>query len=155
MTKLSQKLFMLSFTLRSDYEFVVNCLYRFFKVCVIHADDDVQLAGALIDHADVDILFGKRHKDGGSRTFGIFHAAAHDGDKGDILFDADAVGCGGGHKVGNDDILATLQFMLVDDDAHGIDAAGQMFEVHAVLLKNLQELAAETDLFVHHVLFER
>ena len=35
-------------------------------------------------------------------------AAAHDGDEGDVLFNADAVGRGGGHEVGDDDILAAF-----------------------------------------------
>lgn len=67
----------------ADGEFVVGFL---------DGDDDVQLAGALVDHADVDVRVGDHAEDARGGAFGVDHALADDGDEGESVFDADVVG---------------------------------------------------------------
>ncbi len=67
----------------ADGEFVVGFL---------DGDDDVQLAGALVDHADVDVRVGDHAEDTCGGALGVDHALADDSDEGEPVFDADVVG---------------------------------------------------------------
>ena len=48
-------------------------------------------------------------------------------------------------------LLVLLKLILVNDHAHGIDTRRHMLKGDAVLFEDLQHLAAEADLGVHHV----
>ena len=61
------------------------------KVALLDGDDDVQLARALVDHADVDVGLVERGEDARRGALGIDHALTDDGDEGKIVLDRDDV----------------------------------------------------------------
>ena len=44
--------------------------------------------------------------------------------------------------------------MVVDNDAHGVDSAGQMLKAHIVLFEHPKQLAAKALFLIHHVFFK-
>ena len=62
------------------------------KVLVVHAEDDVQFVGALVDHADVDARFTQRSKELTGNTGAESHLPANGGDHSDIVVDIQGIG---------------------------------------------------------------
>lgn len=55
-------------------------------------DDDVQLVGTLIDHADIDVGIGDDMEDVRCGSFGRDHTLTDNGDEGEIVLNAHLVG---------------------------------------------------------------
>ena len=62
-------------------EFIVDCADGILEFFDIDADDDVELARALVDHAHVDARFVEGGEDLGGVAGGGDHAAPDDGDE--------------------------------------------------------------------------
>ena len=69
----------------------VNGLDGGLVIRIVHADDDGQLAGALVDHAHVDAGLAHRAEKLGSGTAVVHHAAANGGDDGHVIMYADHI----------------------------------------------------------------
>ena len=122
-------------------------------VRLLDGDDDVQLAGALVDHADIDVRVGNHAEDARGGALGVDHALADDGDEGQSVLHA--------HVVGLQPLLDLLQDLLTrgsqrlgrDEDGDGVDAGRAVLKGNAMLGENLQQLRHEANLAVHHGLF--
>ncbi len=54
---------------------------RVLEVIVLHTDDDIELAGALVDHLDIDMRMRQGGENTSCSTARGLHAASHDCDK--------------------------------------------------------------------------
>ena len=106
----------------NQHKHIINRTDCRFKVLISYADDDIQLAGALINHFYVNIGMGKGGKDSAGRSSSGFHAAAHNCNKGQIGFNINGIRVGktvdGGHHL----LLLIHKFILMHENCHGVDA---------------------------------
>ena len=123
---------------------------------LLDADDDVQLARALVDHADVDA---------GVRRARAITLAAMPGmcimPRPTVAISAMPCSTStesGRHSslISRDDLVElALELARADHQAHGVDARRHVLEADAVGLEHGQDAAAEADLGVHQRLLDR
>lgn len=120
----------------------------------VNADDDVDLAAALVDHFDVDVRVGERGEDScrGSRL--IAHTVSDDGDQRDVPIDVNEIGVGFAADAFDDLVQFAFHLFVRNDDAHRIDTGGHMLEVDVVIFEYRQDFTAEADFAVHHGFFD-
>src|SRR5699024_8875025 len=116
-------LYCFTFVLLSDETFIDHG-DRLFKVFVLHADDDVDLIAALRDHADIDAAVAQRREQPAADARPRAHVAAHGGDQGDLIDDADAVRLHFTADIIDDVIDDVFDIAAGDDDAERVNAAG-------------------------------
>ena len=73
----------------SSHKFVVNRVDGLFEVAVVDADDDGKLAGALVNHTDVDTRAAHGAEKPGSGAAVVHHTPSDRGDDGQIVADRD------------------------------------------------------------------
>ena len=91
-------------------------------VGLLDGDDDVQLAGTLVDHADVDVGVGNNAEDARGGAFGIDHALTDDGDEGQAVLDAHVVGVQLRFDLVQDLVPRGREGCGGDDDGDRVDA---------------------------------
>src|SRR5699024_7037005 len=124
---------------------IIDCLDRRFKITVLHTDDDVQLAGSLIDHFHIDMGVGQSGKDPAGRTSGPFHTASHHGNQRQIRFQLYGIRINCPMQPGNHALLLFLELVLMDEYRQRIDAGRHVFKTQTVFFEYLQYFSAETD----------
>ena len=125
-----------------------------FEIAVVDTDDDAQFAGALIDHPHVDAGPAHGFEETGGGAAVMHHAAADGRDDGHVVIDGNAAAAFHERLDLPENLHPVrLKGFALDDDAHAVDAGGHMLKGNAVVLQDLQHLAAETDFAVHHILF--
>ena len=127
---------------------------RLVEIALLNTDDDVQLARALVDHADIDVGTGDRIEHASRRTLGLDHTASHDGQQCHAVLNDDAVGADALVERGDELFLTPLQIFGGDHHAHGVHARGQMLKGDLVVLQNVQNASAKADLGVHQILLD-
>ena len=80
------------------------------------------------------------------------HAAAHHRDERQIRLDLDGIRIRQPVNVRHDLLLLVHEFALMHHNRHRVDSGGHVLNRDAVVLESLQNLAAEADLGIHHVL---
>ena len=82
------------------------------------------------------------------------HPVAHRGDQGQVAFDPDGVRFAVAADLGEHGVLHRREVVLVDHDAHGVDAGRRELVAHALGLQDAQHAAAEAVLLVHQRLLD-
>ena len=141
------------YLLHDPFYGVVEAADGEFVVGFLDGDDDVQLAGALVDHADVNVRVGDHAEDARGGAFGVDHALADDGNEGEPVFDADVVGLQLVLDPAEDLLARRGQRLGRDDDGDRIDARRAVLKRDAVVSEDLQQMGHEADLAVHHGFF--
>ena len=60
---------------------IINRFHSRLEICVLHADDDVEFTGTLVDHLDVNAGVCQGGEDASGSAAGGLHAASYDGDE--------------------------------------------------------------------------
>ena len=94
----------------------------------------------------------KRRKDSSGGSALRLHAAAHNGNQCKIRLNFDGIRVCETMNVRNHLLLLVHELTLVHNNRHRVDSGGHMLDADSVILKGLQNLAAEADLRVHHIL---
>ena len=76
------------------YEFVIDGVESGFEVALVYADDNVELAGALVDHLYVYTRIGDCIEDARRCSAGFYHTASYDCNECKSAFKRYAVGLG-------------------------------------------------------------
>ena len=123
------------------------------KIQIIHADNDVQLTGTLIDQPHVHARFHQRVEQPRGNALGAHHAATHRRNQRQTGMDLHRVRRTKLVNALHELFLLALQCAFMHDDAHRVDAAGHMLKGNILLFQRLKQPAAKADFRVHHRLF--
>ena len=64
-----------------QHENIINRFHRILEIIIAYTNDDVEFAGTLIDHLDVDMGMGKSRENTGCSASLSTHAASYDCDQ--------------------------------------------------------------------------
>src|SRR5574344_1187159 len=109
------------------HEGSVNRPDGIFRLRFVHADDDVDLRGTLVDDPDVDFLFRERGEELRRDADFVRHAVAHGGDEAYAAENLDPVRAHLKLDVFEDGVLHRGEGFRVHDDAHRVDGARAEF----------------------------
>ena len=107
------------------YEAIVQDPDGGFEVFVVHAEDDVQFVGALVDHADIDSGFAQGGEDFAGDAGAEGHLPAYGGYHGNLVVDGEGVGLELLLDVRHDGIQALGNGLGGDHDGQVINSVGR------------------------------
>ena len=137
-----------------EYEDLVDSGDGTLEIALRNADDDVQLARALVDHLYVNVCMSQRREYASRCAALALHAASYYRDKSEVCLDVDNIGVSVSVDTCKYLLLLLAELALMNYNAHGVDTRRHMLKGYTVLLELLQHLSAEAQLAVHHVLFD-
>ena len=122
---------------------------------LLNADDDRELARALVDHTDVDTRVRDRVEYSCRSSLVLDHTETYDCDERKSILYGDAVGTDRSVDRGQHFIASAVKNSTFDDYTHIINSRGEMLKGDIVVLKYLKDLSYVSDLGVHHILLDR
>ena len=118
------------------------------------ADQQVELAGPLVDRADLDPFLGELFEDPHVCVAGLRGFFARHGDQREVVPQADEVGIQGFPDFVKKVVLAGGKKIRADDERDGIDAGQAVFKGEGSLLKDIEHQGAETGTVADHDFFD-
>ena len=150
-----------SFVLPYDYlctlcsrKCVIYRIHRFFVILSSDCDYYIQLAGALVYHADIDVCLSKSLAEFSRGAGTERHTVSDCGNQGYARFDLDIVGLDDISDTFEDNVLFARQLVVRNHDAESAYTAGHMLEQDVVILEYGKHSATETELAVHQFFFD-